>query len=222
MRIPLLALLTTSLLCHAEPLPPGKSLPQVLIIGDSISMGYTPHVVAELKGEAVVKHNEGNAAHTGNGLMKIDAWLGTNRWDVIHFNFGLHDLCYRRQDPAKKNPKDKVGGTVTNTPEKYGQNLELLAQRLEKTGAKLVWASTTVVPDKEPGRFVGDDLKYNAVAEKVMKAHGIAINDLHTISAGFPASDFAGPGDVHYTEAGYRKLAAHVASSIRAALPRPR
>ena len=219
MRLPLFALLAASLLCHAETPPPAKALPRVLLIGDSISMGYTPHVAAELKGDAVVAHNEGNAAHTGNGLLKIDAWLGTNRWDVIHFNFGLHDLCYRRQDPAKKNPKDKVGGTVTNTPEKYGQNLELLVQRLEKTGAKLVWASTTVVPDKEPGRFVGDDVKYNAVAEKIMKAHGIPINDLHALSAGFAPSEFAGRGDVHYTEAGYKKLAGQVVAAIRTALP---
>lgn len=222
MRIPLLALLASTLFCQAETLPAGQALPQVLIIGDSISMGYTPHVASIMEGEAMVLRHKGNAGHTGNGLLHIEEWLGTNRWDVIHFNFGLHDLCYRRQDPAKKNPKDKVGGSVTNTPEQYGQNLELLVQRLEQTGAKLVWASTTIVPEKEPGRFVGDDLKYNAVAEKVMKAHGIAINDLHTLSAGFPSSDFAGPGDVHYTDAGYRKLAAQVASSIRAALPRPR
>ncbi|MFO1492512.1 MAG: SGNH/GDSL hydrolase family protein [Kiritimatiellia bacterium] len=203
---------------QAEPGPAGKTPPQVLLIGDSISIGYTPHVEALMKGEAVVVHHQGNAGHTGNGLLKIEQWLGTNHWDVIHFNFGLHDLCYRSRDPAKKGQGDKVGGLLTNTPEKYAENLELLVQRLEKTGAKLVWASTTIVPEGEKGRFVGDDAKYNAVAEKIMKAHRIPIDDLHTLSAGFAPSHFSSPGNVHYSKAGYEKLARQVASSIRAAL----
>ena len=218
MRIALLALLASPLVSLAEPAPAGKTPPRVLLIGDSISIGYTPFVAADLKGEAVVVHHEGNAGHTGNGLLKIDQWLGTNHWDVIHFNFGLHDLCYRSRDPAKKGEGDKVGGLLTNTPEKYAENLELLVQRLEKTGAKLVWASTTVVPEGEKGRFVGDDVKYNAAAGKIMKAHHIPIDDLHTLSAGFAPSDFSSPGNVHYSRAGYEKLARQVASSIRAAL----
>ena len=218
MRFPLFALLDASLICHAETPPPVKALPRILIIGDSISIGYTPQVEALMKGEAVIVHHQGNAGHTGNGLLKIEQWLGTNQWNVIHFNFGLHDLCYRSQDPAKKGQGDKVGGLLTNTKEKYVENLELLVQRLEKTGAKLVWASTTVVPEGEKGRMVGDDLKYNAVAETIMKAHRIPIDDLHTLSSGFAPSDFSSPGNVHYSKTGYEKLARQVASSIRAAL----
>ena len=42
----------------------GAELPKVLIIGDSISLGYTPHVVQQLEGRAEVKHHKGNAQHT--------------------------------------------------------------------------------------------------------------------------------------------------------------
>lgn len=195
----------------AEPAP--KDLPKVLIIGDSISIGYTPYVKRQLKDEATVSRNPGNAAHTGTGLEKIDAWLGDTRWDLIHFNWGLHDLCYR-----KGGAKDKVNGTLTATLEQYEKNLDQLVIRLAKTGATLVWASTTLVPEGEAGRIAGDEKKYNEVAARVMKKHGIATNDLHALSAGLASDQFAKPGDVHYKPAGYQKLGTQVAASIRTAL----
>jgi hypothetical protein len=69
-------------------------LPNVLIIGGSISIGYTRPLKEILKGKANVFHNPGNAAHSENGIAKLDSWLGTTKWDVIHFNHGLHDLKY--------------------------------------------------------------------------------------------------------------------------------
>ena len=69
--------------------------PKALLIGDSISIGYTPHVVAALKGKVEVRHHRGNAQHTGTGLKMLDRWIGETEWDVIHFNWGLWDLCYR-------------------------------------------------------------------------------------------------------------------------------
>ena len=57
----------------------GQELPNVLIIGDSISIGYTPFVKEALEGKANVVHNEGNAQHTGTGLIKLEEWLGDPR-----------------------------------------------------------------------------------------------------------------------------------------------
>src|SRR5690242_7520015 len=68
------------------------ALPRVLIIGDSISIGYTPYVKEMLAGEADVDRPAENCQGTKNGIGKIDQWLGDTKWDVIHFNFGLHDL----------------------------------------------------------------------------------------------------------------------------------
>jgi len=200
----------------AEPAP--KDLPKVLIIGDSISIGYTPFVKRQLKDEATVSRNPGNAAHTGTGLEKIDAWLGDTRWDVIHFNWGLHDLCYRNPDAKQQGNRDKVKGTITTTPEQYEKNLDQLVTRLAKTGATLVWATTTLVPEGEAGRIAGDDKKYNEVAARVMKKHGVAIDDLHALSATFAANLFVKAGDVHYKPAGYQKLGTQVSQSIRTAL----
>lgn len=193
-------------------------LPKVLIIGDSISIGYTPYVAQMLKKEALVKHNQGNAQHTGTGLKNIDQWLGDTKWDVIHFNWGLWDFCYRSPESKAMWQKDKIYGSIAIPLKQYETNLNQLVRRLKKTGAKLIWASTTVVPEGEPGRFAGDDWEYNEVAASIMKINGIKIDDLYKLTKEFPPNLFSGPGDVHYANAGYKLIAAQVAESIRSAL----
>lgn len=194
-------------------LKPG--LPNVMIIGDSISIGYTKQVADLLKDVANVQRPGANRGDTTSGLKSLTRWLGTTKWDVIHFNWGLHDLCYRNPESETQGHRDKVKGTLSVPLEQYEKNLETLVQQLEKTGAKLIWASTTLVPEGEEGRFVGDDVKYNAAARRVMEKHGIPIDDLHALTACFPAKYFSGKGNVHYTKKGYAKIAAQVAASIQ-------
>ncbi|MGB7327576.1 MAG: alkaline phosphatase D family protein [Rubripirellula sp.] len=189
----------------------------VLMIGDSISLGYTPHVTTMLQDEANVVHHKGNAKHTTYGLESIDAWLGDTDWDVIHFNWGLWDLCYRHPESKVQGQRDKVRGTLTTSLAQYEQNLDQLVRRLRKTNATLIWASTTVVPEQEAGRRVDDDLKYNVVAARVMQKYGVEINDLNKLSRTFSEELFKKPGDVHFTDEGYRQLATQVADSIRSA-----
>ena len=47
-----------------------NDLPKVLIMGDSISIGYTPHAVENLKGVAEVQRHKGNAGPTIRGLPR--------------------------------------------------------------------------------------------------------------------------------------------------------
>lgn len=202
------------------------NLPDVLILGDSISIAYTLPVRKLLAGKANVYRplrgdgkGPDNCGDTTMGLANLDKWLGDRKWAVIHFNWGLWDLCYRHPDSKSAGKRDKVKGSVSTKPEDYEKNLEKLVARLEATGAKLIWASTTLVPEGEPGRFVGDDEKYNAIARKVMERHGIPIHDLHAVTKAFPADHFVGPGDVHFTPAASAKLAARVAEEIGKQLP---
>ncbi|SHJ06572.1 SGNH/GDSL hydrolase family protein [Pseudozobellia thermophila] len=195
--------------------------PNVLIIGDSISLGYTPYVKQALQDRAKVVHNKGNAQHTGTGLEKLDEWLGDTQWDVIHFNWGLWDLCYRHPDSKEVGNRDKINGTLTYTPEAYGANLEKLVLRLKQTGARLIFATTTYVPENEVGRFVGSDVTYNKVAMAIMKKHGVAVNRLNPLSRKIHRKHAAGPGDVHYTKEGYRLLAQPVIKKIRRSLEAP-
>ncbi len=191
------------------------ALPRVLLIGDSISMGYTPFVRELLAGRARVHHNPGNAAHTGRGIAKLDEWLGDEHWDVIHFNWGLHDLAYRPR--GRKHSGLDLNGEQAWSLEEYGEHLQQLVHRLQATGAKLVWASTTPVPEGAAGRIPGDELKYNEVAARIMKRHEIPIDDLHAHAAA-RLRDIQQPRNVHFTGAGSLYLAEAVAESVDAAL----
>ena len=115
-------------------------LPRVLLIGDSISIGYFPPTEEILAGTAGVYHNPGNAAHTVHGLEWLDMWLGKTRWDVIHFNFGLHDL--KHLDDQGRPVKPPLGSWQIPITQ-YGQNLDRIAKRLKRTGAELIFATTT-------------------------------------------------------------------------------
>ncbi len=161
---------------------PDPALPDVLILGDSISIGYTLLVRAELRGIANVHRpmnpnskGAANCADTATGVAKLDSWLADRHWRVIHFNFGLHDLKYLDGKGAYVTP-DK--GTQVASLAVYEANLRTIVARLKATGASLVWGSTTPVPDGSPGRVKGDEVAYNAVAKTVMEENGVAIDDL--------------------------------------------
>jgi acyl-CoA thioesterase-1 len=182
-------------------------LPRVLIIGDSISIGYTPALRELLKGKANVHRIPTNGGPTSNGIKNVEAWLGKEKWDVIHFNFGLHDL---KVMPDGKHQVER---------DQYGKNLEALVDRFQKTGAKVIWATTTPVPEGtlNPPRNFGDVAEYNAVAAKVMAEKKVAIDDLNAAVAP-NIKTLQKPHDVHYMAEGYKVLAAEVAKSIEAAL----
>jgi len=199
------------------------SLPNVLLIGDSISIGYTRPVREMLRGKVnVYRPTRGkgpeNCGDTLIGLDRIDAWIGDRKWDVIHFNWGLWDLCYRNPLVKTQGGRDKVNGKLSVSLDDYEKNLEKLVARLKSTGAKLIWASTTVVPEGEVGRHAGDDEKYNGIAAKVMERNGVATDDLFALTKGFAGKYSKAPGDVHYTQEGSDALAAQVSASITKAL----
>ena len=202
------------------------NLPNVLILGDSISIGYTRPVRKLLSGEANVfrpmepgGRQPDNCGDTLIGLENLARWLGTNHWDVIYFNWGLWDLCCRNPAVKTQGNRDKVNGKISVPLDDYARNLQQLVARLQATGARLVWASTTVVPEGEPGRFVGDDEKYNAIAARVMQEHHIAIDDLYALTKSFDGKFSAGKGDVHYTAEGSARIAKQVAAAVMATLP---
>lgn len=189
------------------PVEDKPGLPRVLLIGDSISMGYTIPVRKLLAGKANVHRIPENAAFTGHGVKRIDAWLGDSKWDLIHFNFGLHDI--KRMDDGKQQV----------SLEDYESNLKTIVKRLKQTGASLIYATTTPVPEGKvsPARVPADVESYNEVARRVMKEAGIPIDDLYAFALPRLAK-IQIPVNVHYTEAGYQELAGEVARHIQAAL----
>lgn len=191
-------------------------LPRVLLIGDSISMGYTLAVRDALKGQANVHRPPTNCGPTTNGLANLDKWIGDKSWDVIHFNWGLHDLKYMNEKgtliaPTQANAKQQV------PPEQYEKNLRELVAKLKKTGATLIWCTTTPVPEGAVGRIYDDAEKYNAIAAKVMQEQNVEINDLYAL-ANSRLKDIQLPANVHFSPEGSRVLSKQVAESIALAL----
>jgi hypothetical protein len=186
----------------------GAARPRVLIIGDSISIGYTASV-REMLGEAAeIAHNPGNAADTWRGLKELDSWLGSEKWAVIHFNWGLHDLKHVRDG------KLDLTAPRVSTLEQYRENLEKLVVRLKASGAKLIWTSTTPIPDGADGRIKGQEIEFNAAAREIMDKHGVVVDDLHTWV--WPYLDrYQQKANVHFTKEGSRFLAERVARRIR-------
>lgn len=192
-------------------------LPRVLLIGDSISIGYTTSVQKLMKGKANVHRAPTNCGPTTRGLQQLDRWIGDQKWDVIHFNWGLHDLKY--MGPKGQNladPKDPTSKPQVAIDD-YEKNLRTLVARLRKTNAKLIWCATTPVPEGAKGRVVGDSVKYNKVAAAVMRDNDVAIDDLYSFAK--PRLEkIQKPKDVHFTPAGSAELAGEVVKHISAAL----
>jgi hypothetical protein len=201
----------------AEDATQKTKLPKVLIIGDSISIGYTAHVIKALEGKAAVQRHKGNAGPTMRGLVHIDQWLGDTKWDVIHFNWGLWDMygwAYAKED---------------RSPAMYEKRLRKLVARLKKTGAILIWGTTTpACPDAEKTmlkRFKtrtvftpAAEKAYLDAALRVMKENKIRVNDLHAFIKPELKKYAVATDNVHYTKEGSKKLGKQVANSIEKTL----
>jgi hypothetical protein len=199
-----------------EPPEVNESLPNVLLLGDSISIGYMLDVRNQLSGQANVWRPAANCGPTTRGLESLEKWIGDRKWDLIHFNFGLHDLKFL--GPGGKNLADPTAqGSHYQVPiEQYGANLTKIAKRLKATGATVIWCETTPVPKGAKGRIPGDAKQYNEVAAQVMEQVGeIQINNLYDFARTEAEQKKA---NVHYTPAGSAKLAEQVTKTIQAAL----
>lgn len=198
-------------------------LPKILILGDSISIGYTPFVKEGLEGIAVVTRpylesgKPENCQGTTKGLANINRWLRGGQWDIIHFNFGLHDLKHVDKETGE-NSNDK-NDPYQASPEQYEANLRAIVKQLKATNAKLIYATTTPYPDEglKPLRDPKLYKEYNRRATIVMKDNDIAINDLESFAM-TQLEAIQIPENVHFTEEGSKVLAGEAVRHLKAAL----
>ena len=190
------------------PIQNQEGLPRVLLIGDSISIGYTLPTRKLLEGKANVHRIPVNGGPSSRGVSGLKRWLGAGKWDVIHFNWGLHDLKGMPPDNKHQVPI-----------EQYQKNMKQLVADMRKTGAKLFWASTTPVPEGgvKPHRTDADVVAYNEVAATIMRDNGIAVNDLYALAKPRLA-ELQLPVNVHFKPEGSQELAKQVAGAIENAL----
>lgn len=192
-------------------------LPRVLLIGDSISIGYTLDVRTMLKGKANVHRIPTNGGPTSNGIENVAKWIEGSKWDVIHFNFGLHDLVFMGPDGARLVDPALPGAHHQVSLADYEKNLTTIVQQLKATGAKVIWCNTTPVTPGTPGRKSDESVMFNETAAKVMQAAGVPINDLYA-HAKAKLAEVQLPQNVHFTPEGSKYLAEKVAAEIEKAL----
>lgn len=218
------ALLLAGAVSFAADAPAQKRL---LLLGDSISMGYTPFVQKMLAGEMTVLRptrngKAENCGGTNSGVANIDRWLQIDggKWDVIHFNWGLHDLKHVKPGDPKGATSDLATDPPQATVEVYEKNLREIVAKLKATGAKLIFATTTPVPEgaMKVYRTNPDVIRYNEAALRVMKDNGIAVNDLYTFAKPQLAEIQIQPANVHFTPKGSEVLAGEVVRAARAAV----
>lgn len=199
---------------------------RLLILGDSISIGYTPYVQKMMPEMVVLRPMRGekpeNCSGTTAGVANIDRWLQIEggKWDVIHFNWGLHDLKHVKPGDPKGAASDKAEDPPQATVEVYEKQLREIVAKLKSTGAKLIFATTTPVPAGKMAvyRTDADAIKYNEAALRVMKENGIAVNDLYTFMKPKLATLQIQPANVHFTPQGSEALAKEVVAAVKRAL----
>lgn len=193
-------------------------LPVVVLVGDSIRLGYAPTVIARLDGQAKVVSPEANGGDSANVLAHLDEWVLAQKPAVVHFNAGLHDL--------KRNPKT---GAFQVPLDRYETNLRAIVERLEKEStARVIFATTTPVIDerhnavKDFQRRETDVEAYNEVARKVMAGSPIVvIDDLFTTARKRDLEKILTTDGVHFTAEGSEALGQQAARVIEAALDDP-
>ncbi len=208
---------------YYAPVTDDPALPRVLLMGDSVSIAYSPTVRRELAGIANIHRVPANcgATKTALGHYGLIRWLKDGeKWDVIVFNHGLHDASYRFPDG---NDKDAQGNYAS--PERgchpyvpvneYEKNLNTIVEILQKTGAKLIFTTTTPIPDSLAEKYVeNSEQPYNEAAKKVMNEKGVTLVDLWSTVK--PQQDkLQITRNVHFNDEGSEVLGQTVAEAIR-------
>jgi hypothetical protein len=177
------------------------NLPRVLLIGDSITRAYYPEVENNLAGKAYVGRLSSSAFISDPILLKqIELMLSEYKFDVVHFNNGMHGWQHSEKEYEQAFPK------FLETIKKYAPD------------AKLIWANTTPLkvspnlpPDNQTQATDERIAARNGIALKFVQATGIRVDDLYTPMRGRAElhSD-----NVHFNDQGIAIQAAQVAAQI--------
>ena len=187
---------------------------RVVLIGDSIRIGYQAAVECELTGLAEVWAPGENGGTSENVLAHLDEWVIARRPDIVHLNCGLHDLRIERGRNERAVPLPQ-----------YRVNLNTIFRRIrDESNPVIIWATTTPVNErwhrerKDFDRRESDVDAYNQAAGEVANRMDIPINDLYAVVMEHGRDAILSPDGVHYGEAGYQLLGRAVAEAIRAQL----
>ena len=187
---------------------------KVLLLGDSIRMGYDEYVEELLKDECQVYYSKDNGRFSAYTLLQaIDMCNQHGHFDVVHWNNGYWDM--------------DVEGVVKEAlipVEDYMRFLRRIIATLRAYGAQVIFATTTPIfeeggaADMQTGinlRFKNEWVqRYNAAAKVVMEEEDVPVNDLYELCLG-GEKYYKCDDRLHLTQEGYKKCAQQVADWIR-------
>lgn len=186
-----------------------------LIVGDSISLGYTPHVQTV---DPNATHNgpcfeqpyrpvvgqDNNAEWSGHAAKCINAWLATGHYSVVHVGVGMWDLL--ACEPQGVTPLSD-----------YLQNLQTILDAIRASGARPIFATITpVLPDNKYCVDPALVKQYNDALRSMMQSQGVQVDDLYGDMLPYQ-SQYHLPQDIHFDNAGYEFLASEVLGSFDSA-----
>ncbi len=184
---------------------------KIILIGDSIRIGYQEVVREELAGKAEVWAPEANGGDSRNVLARLSEWVLSRQADVVHVNAGLHDV--KRPFGAQENAVPLA---------EYRRNVQAILERIDRDSkARPAWALTTPVNQKwhheRKGfdRFEEDVLAYNRAAMEVCQELGVPVDNLFEVVMDAGRDRLLSPDGVHFTDDGYHLLGQAVARAVR-------
>lgn len=173
-----------------------SKLPRILLIGDSICNGYNTFVRDELAGTAYVSfYATSKCASDPSYLKELAYILGEYRYDVIHFNNGLHSLNTDRKEWEA------------------GLRAALALIQEKAKDSKIIWASSTPLKD---AALTEKAKELNEIAASVMRESGIPTDDLFALMD--PMDRSLWTDTYHYNTDGRKMQGKKVADAVREAL----
>ena len=193
-----------------------STLPRVLIVGDSISMGYRGAIAKHFQGKAYIDYwTQGYLSVEGRnsqGERALSGVLSNGPYDVVTFNFGLHWWPHPQRSPE----------------DKYVAQMTKLVEHLKKTApaTKFVWIRTTpwrTTPaegkpslDNEQNQRI---IRFNKMTDEIMATHGIPEVDLYGLCEKKLDTVAAGSKDaVHWNQEVSRLMAEEIVKEIEKCL----
>ena len=185
----------------------------VILLGDSIRLYYQDRVKELLGNNFEVFYPVENCKFSGFTLNSLRFWLPTfPKPDIIHFNNGLWDVGINYDEDGNFTPL-----------EDYLNNLRKIVRELKKTGAKLIFSTTTPTRKEKEKRSlinnsihkVSDIRRYNEAAILLMKELNVEINDLFSVVDGHIEEFIRDDDLIHPTDKGIEALAKAVVKAIK-------
>lgn len=185
---------------------------KIILIGDSIRLGYDKYVKDALSKVAEVYYPNDSARFSQYTLRYLSDWKHDNGWgddiDLVHWNTGLWDLL------------EMYGEAPISNPQQYGETIGKIERQIGILfpNAVQIFATNTSVIEEKYGatrkRHNSTIEQYNRIAVEVLSTTDCRINDLYTLTQSAPSEIRNGDPTHFYTPDGTKLIGDRVLSYI--------